>query len=312
MLLGLAALCYIVWQFMYTKASESVWVMFHDIGKDEDFTKIIFLVLILMLVNWGIEALKWKLLIKKIERITFGKAVLAVLSGLALGVLTPNRIGEFLGRIMSVEKSDRRQAFAASVAGSFSQLLITLLFGAFAMIWYFSVFSSSAGEINAIVLYSLIFSFVICALLVLLMYFNLGALHRSNPTKKWSQKINKFTQAFTFYNRWELLLVLVLSMIRYVVFSFQFYLLLNFFGCDLKFEVAMQFIAIIYFVVALIPTVALTEIGVKGSAAVFFLSAYTGNEAGILAASFSIWLINLAIPASIGAILLYRVKIFKK
>ena len=107
------------------------------------------------------------------------------------------------------------------------------------------------------------------------------------------------------------MVILLLSLLRYIVFSYQYYLLLGFFGLDLYLTEAFMFIAMIYFIVALIPTVALTEIGIKGSAAVFLLSGYYGNEIGVIAASFSLWIVNLAIPSLAGAVLLYRVKIFR-
>ncbi len=51
-------------------------------------------VLMLMFVNWGIEARKWQLLVSSIQTVSFGKAFKAVFSGQALGFNTPNRMGE--------------------------------------------------------------------------------------------------------------------------------------------------------------------------------------------------------------------------
>jgi uncharacterized membrane protein YbhN (UPF0104 family) len=57
-------------------------------------------VLLLMFVNWSIEAIKWKISIKKVQQVSFGKALQAVLSGVSFAVSTPNRMGEYLGRVL--------------------------------------------------------------------------------------------------------------------------------------------------------------------------------------------------------------------
>ena len=57
-----------------------------------------------MCLNWSIEAIKWRLLIKKMQPITFIEALKGVLSGVAVGTFTPNRIGEFGGRILYLKE----------------------------------------------------------------------------------------------------------------------------------------------------------------------------------------------------------------
>ena len=182
-LLGLAAAGYIIYQLYYTRSTDAVRTMLADPWQDQAFPALLALVFMLMPVNWGLEALKWKLLAGKIEPITYGKSLQAVVSGLALGVLTPNRVGEFLGRMLSVEKADRREALSASVVGSFSQLIVTLIFGALASIHYLVFFSSARLEINNTLIYTLAGSFLICCVLVLVIYFHLGLLYKAEPRK---------------------------------------------------------------------------------------------------------------------------------
>src|SRR4051812_44001053 len=54
------------------------------------------LVVVLMIVNWSFEAIKWKVSIQNLQNISFFKAFKAVLSGVSFSVSTPNRIGEYL------------------------------------------------------------------------------------------------------------------------------------------------------------------------------------------------------------------------
>ncbi|RYZ23965.1 MAG: hypothetical protein EOO10_20735, partial [Chitinophagaceae bacterium] len=63
--------------------------------------KVLYLVfaVLLIFVNWGIETIKWKLLVTSIRPIGFFKAYKAVLSGVSFSVALPNRIGEYIGRL---------------------------------------------------------------------------------------------------------------------------------------------------------------------------------------------------------------------
>ena len=65
------------------------------------------LVLVLMLLNWGLEATKWKFLLRKIEIITFTKAMKSIFAGACVSIFTPNRLGEFGGRIFYLKPSNR-------------------------------------------------------------------------------------------------------------------------------------------------------------------------------------------------------------
>src|SRR5689334_6961656 len=57
-------------------------------------------VIVLMIVNWSIEAIKWKIAVKPIQPVSFLKAFRAILSGVSFSVSMPNRLGEYLGRIL--------------------------------------------------------------------------------------------------------------------------------------------------------------------------------------------------------------------
>ena len=98
------------------------------------------LVILLALVNWGIEARKWQVLLKPLQSIRFLRAYRSVLSGLALSLNTPNRMGEYGGRILYVKEGSRLKAISLSIAGSISQLIITLALGCAGLVYliYFS------------------------------------------------------------------------------------------------------------------------------------------------------------------------------
>ena len=90
-----------------------------------------FLVFFMMFLNWIIEAFKWKLLIKKVEDISIWTSVRAVFSGITVSTFTPNRVGEYGGRIFCLSKADRFQSILITVIGSVGQLTTTVFFWSF-------------------------------------------------------------------------------------------------------------------------------------------------------------------------------------
>ena len=91
-------------------------------------------VILLMIVNWSFEAIKWKISVKDIQQVSFFKALKAVLSGVSFSVSTPNRVGEYLGRVLYMDDGNRLKTISITIVGSISQLIITLLMGAIGLI----------------------------------------------------------------------------------------------------------------------------------------------------------------------------------
>ena len=65
---------------------------------------LIFIVVLMMFINWMLESLKWKFMIRKIEAISFFTSFRAIFSGITVSSFTPNRIGEYGGRVFCLEK----------------------------------------------------------------------------------------------------------------------------------------------------------------------------------------------------------------
>src|SRR6185437_11245478 len=123
------------------------------------------------------------------------------------------------------------------------------------------------------------------------------------PAAKWAKSLRKSLLIYKQYKGKELETVLLYSFIRYLIFSIQFYILLVFFGVHIPFIAALMLIFVMYLVQTISPTTGLTELIVRGGATVYLFHGFTSNMAGVLAASYGIWIINLLIPALSGAII---------
>ena len=134
------------------------------------------------------------------------------------------------------------------------------------------------------------------------------------------EKITSYIHVLSAYSTRELIIVILLSALRFFVFSTQMFLLLRAFSVEIPYLNAMVIIGVIFFAITLIPTVAIAELGIRGSVSLFLVGVYFGEPEnmsdgmamGVVAASTSLWLINLAIPALAGAVFAYNLKFFRR
>jgi hypothetical protein len=70
--------------------------------------------------------------------------------------------------------------------------------------------------------------------------------------------------------------------------------------------------AILFLTLAIIPTLTLAELGIRGKVSLFLFGLYSSNELGILASAGGIWLLNLIVPACLGGLILLRLQYFRK
>jgi uncharacterized membrane protein YbhN (UPF0104 family) len=89
----------------------------------------IVIVIMLMLLNYGIESRKWQILINRIEDIGLWNAFKATLTGQAFALNTINAGGDIIGRILYLQEGNRLRAIALSLVGSMSQILVIYSIG---------------------------------------------------------------------------------------------------------------------------------------------------------------------------------------
>ncbi len=291
--------------YIWQKINEAdKWILFPTLFFSSNLI-LLFFVIAFMLINWSLEAMKWKLLIATIEPISFLSSLRSIFAGVTVSIFTPNRIGEFAGRVFFLEKADKVQATMRSLIGSVAQFVITVCAGLIALFAYFKMELNAIDPTKSVP----VFYCYITEVLLILGLVLLWMIYRFRNI--FSVRIQTYIQAFFEIERKEIFIIVVLSAIRYSVFSFQYYLVLQVFQINVDFKIAIMLIAITFLVTSVIPTFALTEIAVRGASAVYFFSAVGADPAVIVAASFTIWFINLAMPAIIGSFFIWKLKFFK-
>ena len=275
---------------------------------------IVILVVLMMFFNWFLEALKWRFLIAKIEKISIKRSIRAIFSGITVSAFTPNRVGEYGGRVFCLETADRIQAVLITVIGSMAQLLTTIIFGSIGLLCLPSYKSDFSIFFDNVSFALPVFAFILIVLNVLLVLLFLNASVFSNVLSNISflKKYQKYNSVFSFYSSDELLKVLGYSVARYAVFTTQFFILLQVFEVHIAYTDAIVLIMAMLFIISVIPTIAITEIGVRGSVALFLFGLVSANTVGILSATFVMWIINLLVPALIGTAFIFTLKFFRK
>lgn len=264
-------------------------------------------VIILMFVNWSVEAIKWKISIRQVQQVSFAKAFKAVLSGVSFSVSTPNRVGEYLGRVMYMDEGNRLKTISITIVGSISQLIITLLMGGIGLVILRSTIEE--GHLISSIWIKVILYGVLLALAVLtVFYFKLSWLTKWVDRLPGSNRFAYLVRALEDFNATLLLTLLSLSLLRFIVFIIQYYLLFRLFNVEVTGWQTFWSVSVSFLILAAIPSFAIVELVQRGFVTKTIVGLYSTNIAGIGLATAGIWLINLIVPAIIGSLLIVGIK----
>ena len=270
-------------------------------------------VILFVFVNWGMEARKWQVLMQELQPISFITAFKAVLCGVTFSLNTPNRMGEYGGRILFVDEGKRIKAITLSIAGGMAQLIITMLMGCLGLI-YLLVKPGSADlliGISAFWLRIFLYGSLLGTVIFIFFFFRLGWLIRLLQKLPYASRFLKYVNVLETFDAKILLRLLSISFFRYVVFVLQYIFMLQLLQVEQNVWTGFWIITVMFWILAIIPSFAIADLGIRGTVAktLFF---YSTNTLGILTATFGIWFVNLFIPALIGSLLILGIKIKKE
>lgn len=265
------------------------------------FTRQVIFLLVLMFVNWSLEAVKWRYMIRRLEAVPLSRALAAVFSGLTVSFFTPNRIMEYAGRVFHLNPGNRIKGALVTILENLSQLIVTLVAGSLSLIFYLREYA----DLHDYIQWTLGILMIIFSSAILFLFLEVPVLDRALLKTKKLKFLVKYLDVLSEYKKTELVAVLGLALLRYLVFTFQFYLLLQLFGVAGGYFYTMLLISMTFFVMTLIPSFAWTEIGVRGAVATYFFSKITPDTLAVLNATVSLWLVNLVLPALMGVFFVF-------
>jgi hypothetical protein len=264
-------------------------------------------VLALMPLNWLAEARKWQGLQSETAPITLGEAWRGVWAGVTVSLFTPNRMGDYAGKILVVtDRGKNIETVLAALLANFSQMAAIFAAGAAgaAIFWMqHRHLWEQARELTLPVL----FGTALLALVPLWLYFHVGRLYpllRRLPIV--GPKLGRLA-VLTHYRPAALARALALSLLRYGIYSVQYYLLLCFFGIGLSPAAAFPAIAVIFLLQTGIPLPPLTALAARGGIALLVWGVFSHNDLAVLSSTFGLWLLNVIVPALFGALYIFRI-----
>ncbi|WP_424964085.1 hypothetical protein [Ekhidna sp.] len=246
------------------------------------FGFIIGLVLLLMVFNWYLEALRWKVSLQPFEAITIKNAWQVILGGLALNWVLPFTSGDLLARIS--QQQDKYQTTSAAMLNRGIMLCFTLILGIYGMSKV-----AMEYEVNGWFALLLIFSY---------------------PVFRWlfKKSLNRFFDYFRNIDRITLIRIIGLSLARYLVFVFQFYLLLSSFLPDLSADLLVAGIGWVFLIRSVLPLF-FGGVGVREASGIVFFEPYVSNLQLVIIPIFLIWMINTVLPSIVGLIFVFQFRV---
>jgi hypothetical protein len=282
--------------FIYLKLADNENLQFVEFvsflkGNDTFSAKNIIFLLILSFFNWFFEILKWQYLVTAIKPISFKNALEQSLGGLTASLVTPNRIGDYGAKAIYYGKSFKSKIVLLNLLGNMAQMAITTVFGGIGFILFINSYQVAINYNNVIKYIGLLLVIVLIAIFIL-------------KQKRFQIKGFSLKRIIDFIKRIPSkthIITLSLALIRYLIFSFQLYYLLNMFGIDIAYSKAMVVITSMYFLASIIPSISIFDVIIKGSIAVFLFGYIDVNELTILSIITIMWLLNFVIPSIFGS-----------
>ena len=265
-------------------------------------------------INLGFEAAKWQAMAGRYyPGLRMLRAFQAVLAGIATGIFTPNRVGEYAGRILYLQPGRRLESVVFLFVDRICQMGITVWTGTLAMEYLLAVhgpllmntFPLAEAWLWGFRGFMWFFSLLGIALLLFpaVAYRLVSLFPRSNIL------VQKALHALAQVNTPFLLRILGLSLVRYGVFSLQYYLLLLAFGYEGGPLLAFHMVGLIFLIKSIIPSVSLTELGIRESVAIAITGVFAVPAMTAFASTFVLYFFNIILPALIGLVFVLRIRL---
>ena len=290
---------YFIYYKLTTNKQLDIEVFSQFLSKNEAFsTKNIIILVFLSNFNWFFEILKWRDLVSIFKKISFRNAMQQSLGSLTASLFTPNRIGEYGAKAIFYTSGFRKKIVLLNFLGNMMQMLITVLLGVIGLYLFITKYEVDINYYKSI---------RFLGILLIISFFGL-------KNKKLTIKGVSIEKVLTFFKKIPFknyLSCFVFSLIRYLIFSFQFYFLLQLFGVDVSYKNAMIVISSMYLLASIVPSIFIFDVVIKGSVAVYLFSIVGVNELTTLSIVTCMWLLNFVIPSLLGSVFVLKFKLPK-
>ena len=261
------------------------------------------LALVLLPANVGLEAYRWHRLVRRlVPAVRFRDTLAAVLSGYPLGLATPGRLGDYVGRAFYLRYTDKWALAALTFGERMATLVCSLAAGLVALVPFLLLTAlpvlAWGTLLGAAAVATLAFGYLLLHPRVA--RHTLGAVLPSRFAARLA--------VLDAFGRRDARILLALSALRYGVFSAQFVALVFAFDAAAPLVAAVLGVVLVFFAKSAIPSFTLADLGIREGAAVYFLGALGIVEAAAFNAAFLVFCINLLLPSLVGLPLVLKLR----
>lgn len=254
----------------------------------------LFLCLLLVPVNWGLESYKWRLITKPIQNVSFKTATKSVYSGVCLGNLAPGRSTEFLAKIFFFKPENRPVITVLHFVNGMFQFSLTIVVGFFALLFKLNDFD---GQYSYIAYMASVIGLLVLVFLAICIYKIDPLLHFI------SKKISKRNQLVDFKYRFQNKTIFTLfgfSMLRYTVFYSQLSILISLFHPGFFSPATLIGTALYFLISSVLPMISFLEAAIRSAIALVVFKNTGIAHAHIALAVVVLWFMNIVLPSIAG------------
>ncbi|MCK9480926.1 MAG: hypothetical protein M0R38_04080 [Bacteroidia bacterium] len=269
---------------------------------NQDLIKLVYIpwsvlpvVMLFSVLNFLLEALKWKKVGAVVEQFSFITAIKGVFAGIAFSNIFPWKTGEFIGKIAWLKEENRAKGAYLSVYSSMTQLFVTIVLGLLGL-YFFSVNGINEIEKNRI---SLISMGLLLFLLLFLFVFRNRVLQMTG--KVLGKRVGEYFQSMKSIPFTLTIQLLVLSFLRYVTFCAPYLILFKIFVPELSVFIAVTGVSLVFLLQSIVPGFLLSDLPVKGFIHIAIFSTVIAEAWIVGNAVLLVFIINQIIPSVIGA-----------
>ncbi len=285
--------------YIFNRLSSLDQQAWHTFREAVSGNSLVFILLFVLLasINWSLELVKWRTLVNVLKKITFRESARQCLSALSASLWTPNRIGEYGVKPLFFPKEERKKVMVLNLFSNLSQLFATILFGIPGLVYVLFRFDIEVAAWKPLLL-----------LVFVLGMLTAGYVFRKRELLIRGLSLQKLLDYFRSIPLEIRMRVVLLSVLRYVVFTGLFCLLLGFFGIDIPVTTALPLVTSMYLIASVLPSFFFTEVAIKGGVALWLFSHAGYDEIAVLCTVTAMWLLNFVLPAILGSFFVGKFK----
>lgn len=269
----------------------------------------IFLALGLLIPNIYIQFYKWRYLVRLLKPpVSNRETFQSLLAGFTFGFVTPGRLGEF-GRAFFIKDCSWVSLLGIAFIDKLFSLAVVIFWGAIGLMFFVS---------KQLYLYTMVPIVIFTIIALIVVYYVLfhpeiikGFLYSLNIILPFREKIKALMSSLDHFHRRQAINLLLMTFCFYFIFLVQFYILVCSFE-PAPLLPAFLAIAAAMLVKSMLP-ISFGDLGIRESAAIFFLGKIGIQQSTAFNASILLFLINLLIPSMVGLVLVLKYRlIFQK